>query len=147
ALMSNAAPSPPAPGFVKTFVLPALLIFAIPVASCLFFWHAQSRFDAEARASVLQQISGDATLTPEQREEATAFFTEHPFSELIKDPEFAADVDSGALRDYAMFRWFIRMSLWSVIVGVAVLALAGLCVALSLQSQRAQYLSLTAGWQ
>lgn len=145
--MSNASKPPAAPGFVKTFVLPALLIFAIPVASYLFFWHAQSRFDAEARAGVLQQIRDDESLGPAEREEATAFFTEHPFSELVTNPEFAANVDAEALRDYAMFRWFLRLSLWSVIVGVAVLALAGLCVALSLRSQRAQYLSLTAGWQ
>ena len=43
-------------GFAKTFVLPGFLIFLIPVVTLCFFLHAERRFDAEARESVLKQI-------------------------------------------------------------------------------------------
>ena len=134
-------------GFAKTFVLPGLLVFLVPVLSLLFFLHAQSRFDAQAREEILSQIREDATLTPEDRERAIAHFTEHPFSELIQNDEFAANVDSKARFDYATFRWMIRLSALSIAAGIAVFLLAGLCVLLSLRSQRVQYLSLSAGWQ
>ncbi|HJQ81008.1 MAG TPA: M48 family metallopeptidase [Lacipirellulaceae bacterium] len=134
-------------GFAKTFVLPGLLVFLVPVASLLFFLHAQSRFNAQAREEILSEIRQDASLAPEEREQAIAYFTEHPFSELIQNDEFAADVDPQARFDYATFRWMIRLSALSIAVGISVFLLAGLCVLLSLWSQRVQYLSLSAGWQ
>jgi Zn-dependent protease with chaperone function len=134
-------------GFAKTFVLPGLLIFLVPVISLLFFLHAQSRFDAQAREEVLAEVREDATLSPAERQEAIAFFTEHPFSELIQSDKFAANLESRARFDYATFRWMIRLSALSIVAGIAVFLLAGLCVLLSLQSQRVQYLSLSAGWQ
>src|SRR5688572_22128054 len=134
-------------GFAKTFVLPGLLVFMVPVASLLFFLHAQSRFDAQAREEILSEIRQDASLAPGEREQAIAYFTEHPFSELIQNDEFAADVDSRARFDYATFRWMIRLSALSIAVGISVFLLAGLCVLLSLWSQRVQYLSLSASWQ
>src|SRR5215216_4259993 len=100
--MSDAAKRPPGAGFIRTFVLPALLIFLIPILSLLFFRHAQGRFDADAQHAVLQQIRDDGTMTPEKREEATAFFTEHPFSELVQNNEFAAGLQPEMLNYYVM---------------------------------------------
>jgi Zn-dependent protease with chaperone function len=133
-------------GFAKTFILPALLVFLVPVLSLLFFLHAQSRFNSEARESVLKQIREDASLAPEEREKAIAFFTEHPFSELLENEEFAAEVDSTARFNFTTFKWLIRLSAWSIIAGIAVFLLTGLCVLLSLRSQRVQYFSLSTGW-
>src|SRR5690606_8039592 len=133
-------------GFVKTFVLPALLIFLLPILAWLFFWHAQSRFDAEARISVLQQIRNDQSLSAQERDETTAFFTATPISRLMLNQEFAAQVDDTTRFNYTTFRWMLRLSAWSVFSGIAVFALAGLCVVLSLRSQFAQYLSLLVGW-
>src|SRR5581483_11478406 len=132
--------------FAKTFVLPALLVFLVPVGGLLFFLHAQSRFDAQAREGVLKQIQADPKLTAEQRAKATAFFTEVPFSTLMTNEKFASQIDSGTRFDFATFRWMIRLSLLAIISGVLVFALTGLCVWCSLYSQRAQYVSLTAGW-
>ena len=145
--MSQPQPALSSTGFAKMFVLPAFSIFLVPVIGLAFFLHAQSRFDANARDSVLRQIRADPQLSPEEREKAIEFFTAHPFSELLTNGEFAAQVDRTARFDFATFRWMIRLSALSIAISVAVFALAGLCVLLSLASQRSQYLSLAVGWQ
>lgn len=132
--------------FVKTFVLPALLIFLIPVLAWLFFWHAQSSFDAVSRDVVLEQIRNDRELSAEERAKATAFFSEVPVSRLMLNPEFAAQVDDATRFNYTTIRWMLRLSALSVVSGIAVFVLAGICVALSLRSQFAQYISLLVGW-
>ena len=58
----------------------------------------------------MSDVRQDATLAPEEREQAIAYFTEHPFSELIQNDEFAADVEPQARFDYATFRWMIALS-------------------------------------
>ncbi len=134
-------------GFVKTFVLPGFLIFLVPVAALGFFLHAESRFNAQARESVLASIREDATLSPQERERAVAFFTSNRFSDLMKNDEFAQQFPKSLRFDFATFRWMIRLSLLSIVASVAVFTLAGICVLLSFTSQRSQYLSLSIGWQ
>lgn len=133
-------------GFAKTFVLPALLIFLVPVLGWLFFWHAQSRFDEESRASILEQIRNDQQMPAEERAKAIAFFNEVPVSRLMLSKEFAAQVDDGTRFNYATIRWMLRLSALSVVSGIGVFVLAGVCVLLSLRSQFAQYISLLVGW-
>jgi Zn-dependent protease with chaperone function len=133
-------------GFAKTFVLPGFLIFLVPVIALPFFLHAQARFDAEARASILNRISTDPSLTPARRAQAQELFTNVPFSRLIRNSEFAKSIDSSLRFHFATFRWMIRLSALSILASVVVFALAGLCVLLSLKSQRSQYLSLAIGW-
>jgi Zn-dependent protease with chaperone function len=134
-------------GFTKTFVLPGVLIFLIPLVSLVFFLHAERRFDAGMRESILRQVREDGRLSADQRERAVAFFTHHPVSDLIADAKFSAMLDGTTRFHYATFRWLIRLSIFSIASGVAVFVLAGVCVWLSRRSQRAQYLSLSAGWQ
>jgi Zn-dependent protease with chaperone function len=145
--MSDKKPDFTKVGFAKTFVLPALLIFLVPVISLAFFLHAQSRFDADMREGVLEQIREDTKLSRDQRERAVAFFTEHPVSELIRDERNADLLDSTGRFHYATFRWMIWLSALSIVSGLVVFALAGVGVWLSRRSQRAQYLSLSIGWQ
>jgi Zn-dependent protease with chaperone function len=132
--------------FVTTFALPALLVFLVPVLSYFFFRHAQARFDAQMREAILAQVRASPKLTEEQRAKAIAFFTETPFSQLLRNEEFAATVPKETRFYYATFRWMILLSAGSVLAGAAVFLLVGLCVALSLHSQLVQYLSLWAGW-
>src|SRR5690349_12710421 len=134
-------------GFARTFVLPGLLIFLVPVVALGFFLHAESRFNSEARESVLGEIRADKQLSPEERAEATRFFTMVNFSDLLANEEFAKQFEWSVRFNFATFRWMIRLSVLSILTSVAVLALAGLCVLLSLRSQRSQYLSLSIGWQ
>jgi Zn-dependent protease with chaperone function len=133
-------------GFAKTFLLPALLIFLVPVLSLAFFLHAQSWFNADAREAVLAQINEDATLSPEERQNAIAFFTDNSFSELVKNEEFAANVTPESRTYFTIFRWMIRLSALAIVMSLVVFLLTGLCVLSSLRSQQAQYISLSAGW-
>jgi len=134
-------------GFVKTYVLPGVLVFLIPIASLLFFLHAQGKFDAEARDDILKQIGADARLSPEEKAASGAFFAKHPMSELLASEDFASRMDSTMRFYYATFRWMIRLSAISIAGGVAVFLIAAACVAVSRRSQRAQYWSLSTGWQ
>lgn len=145
--MSGKEPGWSKKGFFKTFVAPGFLIFLVPVAGLAFFLHAENRFNAEARESILQQLRADQTLSAEERQQRIDFFASHRFSDLMKNGEFAAQFDRGLRFDYATFRWMIRLSALSILASVAVFALAGLCVLASMSSQRSQYLSLSAGWQ
>ncbi len=134
-------------GLVKAFVLPATLVFLVPVVSLLFFRHAQARFNAEALASIGAELDADDSVTPEQRARVIQRFTEHPYSEAIQHEPFASEADATVRFHYATFRWMIRLAVASIAASVAVFALAALGLALSRRSQRAQYLTLAAGWQ
>ena len=133
-------------GFTKTFVLPAMLIFLIPAVSLAFFVYAEARYDADVRSSILSKIREDTSLDARQRAEAIQYFTDHPMSTLITQQEVAAQADGDLVFHYATFRWMIRISALSIVCGLAVLLLGGVCVWLSLLSPTAQYLSLSAGW-
>src|SRR5262245_12716677 len=120
--MADTNPNLTKTSFAKTFVLPALLVFLVPVLSYFFFLHATARFDSGIRASILKQVRADASLSAADRERAIDFFSSHPASELLSNQEFAANLDSTTRFYYATFRWMIRLSLWSIIGGVAVFA-------------------------
>lgn len=133
-------------GFAKTFVWPALLIFLVPVLACLFFLHAQGRYDARLREAILTNVRADRSLSQEERNKAIAFFTQVPASELVKNEQASGMFTDRIRFDLATFRWAIRLSALSVVCGVAVILFAGACVLLSLRSQLVQYLTLSAGW-
>ncbi|WP_425618749.1 M48 family metallopeptidase [Anatilimnocola sp. NA78] len=135
-------------GFVKTFVLPALFVFVGPLVSLLFFLHAQHRYDSEIRTAILNQIDAEQNVAPEQKKAAREFFQSASVSQLLLTPEGdQLGLPSSTLRDYATFRWLIRLSIASLVGGVLVFAFAGACVLVSLRSQYAQYLSLLLSWQ
>jgi Zn-dependent protease with chaperone function len=144
--MSETRQKSPRFGFLTAFVLPALLVFLVPVLSYFFFLHAESRFDSQIRDAILKDIRADRKLTEEQRAKSIAFFTEVPFSQLLGNPQIAAVLPSDTRFHYATFHWMKLLSAGSVAAGVAVFLLAGVCVALSLHSQFIQFLSLSAGW-
>ena len=133
-------------GFVKTIVVPALLIFLIPGASLAFFLHAQASVDAEMRKSMVSRIREDAKLSDQERTEAIQFFTDTPFSTLVTKDELASQIDGDLAFDYATFRWMIRLSALSIVSGVVVLLLGGAGVLLSRRSPMALYTSLSASW-
>ena len=100
-------------GFAKTFVVPAVLIFLMPVISLAVFCHDEIRYDARERELILAQICSDATLPAEKSEQTFKFVTEHPFSELLANPQFVAQVDGSARFHYATFRWLWWIALLS----------------------------------
>lgn len=137
--------------FFKTYAIPALLLFVIPLFSLWFFRHVQTSFDNQARASFEQSIQRDTSLNDERRTAALEFFRKTPLSRVLasNDPQFN-DLRAGVpatLRFYhATFRWMILLSVISILSGVVVFAVAGVSVLCSLRSQLAQYYSLSAGW-
>lgn len=132
-------------GITKTFVLPGLLVFLVPCISLVFFLYAQHRYDSDFRTSILEEVRADESLTPEDREATIAFYTANPISSLLADPAFAATVDGTIRFYYTTFRWAIILSAASIVSGIVVFALAGVCVWLSRGSQRALYGSLLVG--
>ena len=144
--MNQSAHSLTGASFAKTFVLPALLVFLVPVLSYLFFLHAQSTFNSDALENILGQIQADTSLAEPERERLSQFYREHPVSELMDDEAFTTNISSETIFHYATFRWSILISAGSVLTGLGVFVLAGLFVLLSLRSPMAQYLSLSVGW-
>lgn len=133
--------------FAKTFVLPALLIFVVPVFAYLFFWHAQSVFDGQARTAALDSIQKDPELTEERRALLVEYFTKVPFSRhIVRNPEIAEHLDPGLRFNYATFRWMLILSGGAILSGIAVFVMSGLCVWWSLRSQLAQYRCLQISW-
>lgn len=130
----------------KGVILPALLVFLVPAIALGVFWAAQAKYDSDAYAFVAEQVQADTALSPDEKAAYLAFWQEHPFSEQIRDPAVAADVDSTMVSHYAIFRWMIWLSAGSLISGVLVFGLAGLSVLVSRQSQTVQYYSLSAAW-
>ena len=134
------------PSIFKNFVLPSLWIFLVPILSLAFFWHAQSRMDARFREGLLASINKDAALDEEQRANARELFNKVPGSKLARVPEFADMFTVEARQTYMQFRWLIRISFWSIVVSVLTFLGVGLCVLMSLKSQRIQYYSLLWSW-
>tara|TARA_R110002111_G_scaffold1009_1_gene7262 strand:+ start:499 stop:2334 length:1836 start_codon:yes stop_codon:yes gene_type:complete len=133
-------------GFAKTFFLPALLIFLIPIISFILFIYIQGDYDREARDAALRQIRDDKSLTAEQRANAEEIFRNVPISQLITIPGNEGLVNPEAAFDYATFRWAIRLSFFSVVGGILVIGLSVFCVLASLRSQWFQYVSLSVSW-
>lgn len=144
--MSTAPPGVSKFDFFRTFVLPALLVFLVPVLAWLLFWSAESHLDAVLRGEVLAAIDADNSLSAQDRAAATNLFSSRPFSALVTDPQFTAMVSPEAQFQYAVFRWMLRLSWFSIAAGITVFALAGIAVLFSLRSPRAQYISLAASW-
>lgn len=134
-------------GFFRTVVVPSLLIFLVPVLSWMFFLHAQATFDTNIRTALIRQLEADPSIPGPERVATIDKFAETPFSQiLITDEDFASTINSELRGQYAVFRWMIRLSKWSVFAGIFVFVFVGLCVLLSLRSQFVQYLSFLIGW-
>ncbi|OUT57982.1 MAG: hypothetical protein CBB71_14495 [Rhodopirellula sp. TMED11] len=96
--------------FTKSFVLPAFLLFLIPLINGAFFYHAQSSMDDEYRDFALKQIATSADLTAEQKTQLSEVYRTIPLSTLAQDPEFAAELPSQTVFDLQFYRWSILTS-------------------------------------
>ncbi len=138
-------------GFGKSYVVPAFWIFAIPVASLFFFRHAETTFDDKFIQGFVAEIQGDTDIPAADRPKAMEFAQKLKVSRMLAsdDPiaqRFAEGLPGDLKFHYATFRWMIRGALFCIVTGVALPVFLAVCVLLSRASQRAQYLSLLAGW-
>ena len=69
-----------------------MLVFIIPLISLFVFRHIQNDFNDKYRQNAIQTIQESNELSLEEKDDATAFFTQMPLSELILDAEFVAAV-------------------------------------------------------
>jgi hypothetical protein len=74
-------------GFVRSQVVPALLMFAIPLLGHWFAQHAQRTFDARFLDSLSAALKDASDLTPEKRTAIQTFYRENPASTLCAREE------------------------------------------------------------
>jgi Zn-dependent protease with chaperone function len=138
-------------GFIRAYVLPALLLFAMPVAGCLFVGYANASWDREFLAAAEQSISGDQSVNAAEKAAALAFYQSTPPSRLCADgaaahPEMPAEFFAQACGDYRQVGWIRTASVSSIGLGVLSLAVMLACAGLAFASRELQYASFVAGW-
>ncbi|NOK33237.1 M48 family metalloprotease, partial [Corallococcus exercitus] len=138
------------PGFVRSLVLPALLLFALPLFGLWFAGHASDRFDAQVLEVIEKQIGRDTTLSEADRQESLAFFRAVPASAacLGDDAELANYRNNlgDACSDVKQFGW-ARLASWSLLaLGLVSTLVALLCGLAAFISRPFQYGSFVVGW-
>lgn len=148
--MQDSAQSFTGAGFLRAYVIPALLLFAIPLVGLGFVRYANRTWDAEFIAAGEQSIARNPGGAPE-RADVLAYLRQNPPSVLCaegaaKHPEMTSSFFTDVCGDYRQFGWIRRASVWSMGVGVFALVVMLTCTALAFASRELQYLSFVAGW-
>ena len=137
-------------GFIKSYLLPALVTFLIPGFSYWFFNHVELHYDHRIQEKLVAQIKADRQLTAAERENAINFYQRVSVSKILAsgNPETKALQDSfeKLKTRYGIFRWMKRIALTCLLVGAGAFVAVGIGVLLSFRSQKAQYWSLRLGW-
>ncbi len=142
--------APTVPGILRTYALPALWVFALPLFGLWFTNHATDRFDREVLSAIESQISQDAEIDEAEREQSLEFFRAVPASAacLSTEEELAGYRRSlgEACSDMQQFGWMRRLAIASILVGLASALLALLCAGAAFVSRPFQYGSFLVGW-
>ncbi|MEO5820401.1 MAG: M48 family metallopeptidase [Vicinamibacteraceae bacterium] len=138
-------------GFVRAYVVPALLLFAIPLVGYGFVRYARSTWDGQFLEAVERSINRDRTTDAAGKAEALAFYRATPPSQLCADgpskhPETNARFFDEVCGDYRQFRWIHAASVGSIGLGIASLVVMLVCAGLAFASRELQYASFVAGW-
>ncbi len=147
----NLPPNPTPLSVLRAQLQPVAMVFLLPLLSLGFTHHAIGSFDDSFVRRATLQMERDATVTPEQRAEFTAFVTRNPPSGacVSTDPALARYREnlSGWCSDTWQFLDARRASHWALVLGLfATLAGAGLAL-LAHFNARAQYASFVIGWR
>jgi Zn-dependent protease with chaperone function len=136
--------------FARTYLLPALLLFALPAVGRWFAGHAAGRYDAELLAAVEPRIQSSPELTAEQKEEVRAFYRTLPPSVVcgLESPELAEYRKSlgEACEDLRQFGWIRDLSTGSIVLGLVSALVVVLSALASFISRPLQYASFVVGW-
>ncbi|MBN8228370.1 M48 family metallopeptidase [Corallococcus macrosporus] len=138
------------PGFVRSLVLPALLLFALPLVGLWFSGHAADSYDADVLEAVKKQLDQDTSLSAADRQEAFAFYSAVPASaacasddvELTRYRENLGD----ACSDLKQFQWALLGSWILLAIGLVSTAIALLCGLAAFISRPFQYGGFVVGW-
>lgn len=137
-------------GFLRSYLLPAMLLFAIPAVGAWFSGHAIDSLDGDVLSSIESQIRTDTRLGEAARQGEVAFYRANPVSGICtsSNPEFAqlrsnlAEVCS----DFWQFEVLRSASLGAIVLGLFSGLFVVLCALAAFVSRPAQYLSFVAGW-
>jgi Zn-dependent protease with chaperone function len=133
-------------GFIRTYVFPALFLFALPALGFWFFGHAERTYDERYREAVLAQLDADETLEAEARAEARSFYASVPASVICDSDQPEMTEGMEVCSHYRQFSWGRAAAFVSLSLGVASVLLAIACAGLSFLSRGAQYVSFLVGW-
>jgi Zn-dependent protease with chaperone function len=138
-------------GFLRAYVVPALLLFAIPAAGFFFARYADATWDAEFLKAAETSMSRDHSVDAAEKAETLAFFRSTPPSALCADgaarhPEMKPEFFAHVCGDYKQFGWIRMASVWSGVLGLVSLLVMAVCAVLAFSSRGLQYASFVAGW-
>ncbi len=143
-------PTPTTAGLVRAVVLPAVLLFVVPLFAYWFSNDALNDWDAEILASIESSIANAADLDDAQRSDLLAFYRAVPASVACTDfgPDLAGYRESlgEGCSDLSQFGWARRVSLASIFLGLLAALVAGLCALAAFVSRPFQYGSFVVGW-
>jgi Zn-dependent protease with chaperone function len=137
-------------GFIRAFLLPASMLFALPAFAVWFAGHAEHSYDRSFFALVFPQIDRDATLSQAERANLHRFYENVPPSRACMDrsPELASYRENlgETCSDLGQFAWSRRAAWSAIAVGLGALLFALLCALAAFLSRPAQYVSFLLGW-
>lgn len=137
-------------GFLRTYALPAVLLFALPLFAQWFAGHATGRFDRELLEVIEGQIAADKDLSADERERALAYYRATPASSacLAQGEELASFRESlgDACSDVRHFDGMRRVGQAATALGLLTALIALLCAGAAFISRPFQYGSFVVGW-
>jgi Zn-dependent protease with chaperone function len=138
------------PGFLRTYALPALWLFALPLFGLWFAGHATDRFDQEVFASIERQVAQDTELDARQRQQVQEMFRATPASAVclgtVEGMEALRTSLGEACSQVRQFQWMHRLALASTLLGLLSALLVLLCALAAFISRPFQYGSFVVGW-
>jgi Zn-dependent protease with chaperone function len=137
--------------FFKLFLLPALLLFLIPVIGWVFSAYALGSLDENFAAALDARVEAASGLSAEEKAARHDFVHAHVPSKACS----TTDPDGARIRERMceswgeiwQMNWALKLSIWSTVVGIAALAAALGLGALAFLNRGAQYLSFVIGWR
>jgi Zn-dependent protease with chaperone function len=133
-------------------LLPATLIFVLPIAAWLFTQHTLAGWDAEVEAAQLAALATAPDLNDAERAAAEAFVRAHPFSLICTGDgvtEHGLSIRESIGEECARPKQFVtarsaaQLALLLALLGTAVMAVS---TTLAFRSRRLQLLALRFGW-
>jgi Zn-dependent protease with chaperone function len=138
-------------GFVRAYVIPALLLFAIPLIGYGFVRYANGAWDDQFLEAAESSLVRNQSISAEERAATLAFYRTMPPSRLCADgpaahPDLDARFFDDVCGDYRQFGWIRTASVGSLTLGVVSLVVMLICAGLAFFSRELQYVSFVAGW-
>ena len=137
-------------GLAKTFAYCLVSLLLVPLAAYLFTGYTQRDEDAQFIARISQRIDAEKGMPAAEKQAQKDFYRAHPPSTICtnKSPQVAEYRESmcetyGELWQFNLVR---KVSLWSMVAGVVLLAAVLGLGALAFVDRKMQYTSFVTGW-